>query len=114
MKQSKNYKTFFSASISLLLAFMLLAPMGLKLEHGFAFHSKTKECTNNKIHFHSASSHDDLLDYFFQPIVHSLNGSFTINIIVSNQKVEKYYSYLFYSKPHKGIGLRAPPVFMFT
>lgn len=114
MKQYKRYHPLLSTGISFFLVATLLVPIGLKLEHAFDYHSQSIECALTKTHIHSSSSHNDLLDYFSQPLVYDLNEFFVINNLKIEQKVLKYYSYLFYSKTYKGIGLRAPPLFIYT
>ncbi len=88
--------------------------MGLKLEHAYTFHSQAKECKHSKTHFHAENSHDDLLDSFFQPLAQQAYFFVEFQACEFEQKVEKKYTYLFYSKIPRGIGLRAPPKFMFT
>ena len=98
-----------STGVALLLVAMLLIPMGLKLEHTLSFHSKVDECTHSKTHIHAESSHDDLLDGFFQPLVHTSFESFTLKKPILEQEIFKVYQSAFYLKHYKGLGLRAPP-----
>ena len=93
---------------------VFLAPNGLKLEHALIFHSEIEECTNTEIHFHTSSNHNDFLDYFFQPIVKSFFKSLKLYKIAIIDKVFDNNYLIFYSKPLKFVGLRGPPLLMYT
>ncbi len=99
-------------SVGLVMIFLI--PIGLKLIHSIEYHSNQNLCKNNKTHIHESNSHNDVLDYFFQPLVHSSIESFKIKIISIDKKIENYYSYLFYSKPFTGTELRGPPFILFA
>ncbi len=110
----ERYKGVILSGVSGLLIAMLLIPMGLKLEHAYSFHAKTKECKHSKTHIHAENSHDDFLDYYFQPLVDESSPVFNFKTFeIKNIKVN-FYQHVFYSKPYKGLGLRAPPVLLFS
>ena len=109
LNQIRKNPSRISTGVALLLVAMLLVPMGLKLEHTLSFHSKVDECTHSKTHIHAESSHDDLLDGFFQPLVHTSFESFTLKKPILDQEIFKVYQSAFYLKHYKGLGLRAPP-----
>ena len=93
---------------------VFLAPIGLKLEHALIFHSEIEECTNTETHFHTSSNHNDFLDYFFQPIVKSFFKSLKLYKTAIIDKVFDNNYLIFYSKPLKFVGLRGPPLLMYT
>jgi len=89
---------------------MLLVPMGLKLEHSFSFHSKVKECKHSKTHLHETTLHNDVLDYFFQPLAEYHQTSTLTPIIIIHKNVfENYYFSLNKQRLFK-LRLRGPPI----
>jgi hypothetical protein len=114
LKLFQKYTSLISTGVALLLVAMLLLPLGLKLEHTLSFHNESNECTQSKTHIHSEGSHDDLLDGFFQPLIYTSFHSVADSSSKIELKISQYYQYLFHSKLYKGVGLRAPPVFIFT
>lgn len=88
--------------------------MGLKLGHSFSFHANAKECKHSKTHIHAENSHDDFLDFYFQPFVYESPVVFDLKTFEIKTLSVNFYQNVFYSKSYKGLGLRAPPVFMFS
>ncbi len=93
---------------------IFLAPSGLKLEHALIFHSEIEECKHAETHFHTSSNHNDFLDYFFQPVVKSFFKSLKLYKTAIIDKVFDNNYLIFYSKPLKFVGLRGPPLLMYT
>ena len=114
MKKKKKYRSLFTSLFSLILVIIFLAPSGLKLEHALIFHSEIEECKHAETHFHTSSNHNDFLDYFFQPIVKSFFKSLKLYKTAIIDKVFDNNYLIFYSKPLKFVGLRGPPLLMYT
>ncbi len=104
-----KYRSFLSVGVALLLSFVFLLPIGLKLKHSIDFHSETTACNYSKTHLHAASSHNDLLDYYFQSLVNTVPNFTEITPVnITPQKFNEY-SFLFILKTNTVHGLRAPP-----
>ena len=114
MKKKKKYRSLFTSLFSLILVIIFLAPSGLKLEHALIFHSEIEECKHAETHFHTSSNHNDFLDYFFQPVVKSFFKSLKLYKTAIIDKVFDNNYLIFYSKPLKFVGLRGPPLLMYT
>ena len=114
MKEKKKYISLFTSLFSLILVIIFLAPSGLKLEHALIFHSEIEECKHAETHFHTSSNHNDFLDYFFQPVVKSFFKSLKLYKTAIIDKVFDNNYLIFYSKPLKFVGLRGPPLLMYT
>ena len=93
---------------------VFLTPSGLKLEHALIFHSEIEECSHAETHFHASSNHNDFLDCFFQPLLKSFFKSFKLYKIPIIDRVFDNNNLNFYSKPLKYVGLRGPPLLMYT
>jgi len=109
LRKEKRYKDVILSVVSGLLVTMLLVPMGLKLEHSFSFHSKTKECKHSKTHIHETALHNDVLDYFFQPLA-QYHQTYTLTPIkiIRNNLFENYQISLNKKRLFK-LRLRGPP-----
>ena len=79
---------------------VFLIPLGLKLIHGFEYHSDPNLCKNNKTHIHESNSHNDVSDDFYQPLVHDEVKQFDHVIFdeISEEKVSyiSFYKTYFY------------------
>lgn len=99
--------------LSIVLVLALIAPLGLKLAHSFQYHSSVDSCKHAKVHFHKSSSHNDILDLFFQPIgdyffyLMSIQFNKIISLNEVIYKVSLFPKIIFY------VSSRGPPKFIF-
>ena len=88
---------------------IFLIPIGLKLIHGFEYHSGPNLCENNKTHIHQSINHNDVLDYFFQPLVHTEADLFENRLLQDIEKEKKVYVSNYVIHFYKYTKSRAPP-----
>ena len=110
MNYKKIIPIYFTQLISVGLVMVFLIPLGLKIIHGFEYHSDPNLCKNNKTHIHESNSHNDVLDYFFQPLVHDYVKQF--DYVIFDEISEDKVSYISFYKTYfyKFSKSRAPPV----
>ncbi|MDG1023998.1 MAG: hypothetical protein P8I42_01700 [Flavobacteriaceae bacterium] len=109
MNSKKNIFPFFIRLLSVGLVMVFLLPLGLKLIHSFEFHSNPKTCKNNKTHIHESNTHNDALDYFFQPLVHEVEDVFEAHVFFLLTEEKSRYNPSFKSVTYKRYRSRAPP-----
>ncbi len=110
MNTKKNIFPFYIRLLSGGLVMVFLFPLGLKLIHSYEFHSNPNTCKNNKTHIHESITHNEALDYFFQPLVHEVEDVNEEHLFLVLTEEKSVYHASFNSVAYKRYRSRAPPV----
>lgn len=94
-----------------LLLFFVIPPV-LKTLHSYEFHSSQKDCEHSTTHLHSSSIHNDVLDYYFQPLIEYCKNYSTFFIKISFKTAYDNYRLCLEKQRFYKLRLRGPPSFL--
>jgi len=107
----KQIASFLNRSLAFGLLLFFIIPPALKAFHAYEFHSFQKECEHSTTHFHTSSSHNDALDYFFQPLIQYSQSYSTFFVEKNFKTLFENYRLHFSKQRFYKIRLRGPPSF---